>query len=92
MAFLADGPISGLFEGAAAEATKPGADLTAKAGYVFNAVRVAVLLESAGRFVAATGAVSGSASSPWKTTSSCRPRTSCAVARATWVIGNAGFV
>jgi hypothetical protein len=65
------GPISGQFEGAAAEATKPGTYLMAKTSYVFNAAQVegdtppqrpelpglAVRLESAERFVAATGAV-----------------------------------
>ena len=67
----ADGPISDQFEGAAAEATKPGTFLMAKTSYVFNAAQVegdmppqrpelpglAVRLESAERFVAATGAV-----------------------------------
>jgi hypothetical protein len=67
----ADGPISGQFEGAAAEATQSGTYLLAKTSYVFNAAQVegatpperpelpglAVRLESAERFVAATGAV-----------------------------------
>jgi antirestriction protein ArdC len=67
----AGGTISGQFEGAAAEATKPGTYLMAKSSYVFNAAQVegdtpperpqppglAVRLESAERFVAATGAV-----------------------------------
>jgi hypothetical protein len=67
----ADGPISGQFEGAAAEATQSGTYLMAKTSTVFNAAQVegdtppvqpelpglAVRLESAERFVAATGAV-----------------------------------
>lgn len=67
----ADGPISGQFEGAAAEATQSGTYLMAKTSYVFNAAQVegdtppqrpelpglAVRLESAERFVAATGGV-----------------------------------
>ncbi len=67
----ADGPISGQFEGAAAEATKPGTFIMAKSSHVFNAAQVegdtpperpeppglAVRLESAERFVAATWAV-----------------------------------
>jgi antirestriction protein ArdC len=36
----ADGPISGQFEGAAAEATKPVTFLMAKSSYVFNAAQV----------------------------------------------------
>ncbi len=65
------GSISGQFEGAASEATKPGTFLMAKTSNVFNAVQVegdkpperperpglAVRLESAERFVAATGGV-----------------------------------
>ena len=64
-------PISGQFEGAAAEATEGGTYLLAKNSTVFNAAQVeadtpperperpglAVRLESAERFVAATGAV-----------------------------------
>ena len=64
-------PISGQFEGAAAEATEGGTYLLAKSSTVFNAAQVeadtpperperpglAVRLESAERFVAATGAV-----------------------------------
>lgn len=67
----AGGPISGQFEGAAAEATKPGTFLMAKSSYVFIAAQVegdtppdrpelpglAVRLESAERIVAATVAV-----------------------------------
>ena len=69
----AAGPISGQLEGAAAEATGVGTYLLAKTSYVFNAAQVdgdtpperpqppglAVRLESAERFVAATGAVIG---------------------------------
>ena len=65
------GPISSQFEGAASEATKPGTFLMAKTSNVFNAAQVegdkpperpqppglAVRLENAERFVAATGAV-----------------------------------
>ncbi len=61
----AGGPISGQFEGAAAEATGSGTYLLTKTSYVFNAAQVdgdtlpdfPVRLESAERFVAATGAV-----------------------------------
>jgi antirestriction protein ArdC len=67
----ADGPISGQFKGAAAEATQSGTYLLAKTSHVFTAAHVegdtpperpelpglAVRLESAERFVAATGAV-----------------------------------
>ncbi len=69
----AAGPISDQFEGAAAEATGAGTYLMAKTSSVFNAAHVegdtpperteppglAVRLESAERFVAATGAVVG---------------------------------
>ena len=67
------GPISGQFEGAATEATGAGTYLMAKTSTDFNAAQVeddtpperteppglAVRLESAERFVAATGAVIG---------------------------------
>ena len=67
----ADGPISGQFVEAAAEATKPGTFLMGKTSYVFNEAQLEgdtpherpelpglqVRLESAERFVPATGAV-----------------------------------
>jgi antirestriction protein ArdC len=91
------GPISGQFEGAATEATGAGTYLMAKTSTGFNAAQVeddtpperteppglAVRLESAERFVAATGAVIGPSKSLRKTASSCRRRSSPAAARAT---------
>ena len=91
------GPISGQFEGAATEATGAGTYLMAKTSTRFNVAQVeddtpperteppglAVRLESAERFVAATGAVIGPSKSLRNTASSCRPRSSSAAARGT---------